>query len=289
MSRVIGQTTNSNVITGVEELNPAAYIVEIDTAFGINNHQISLPIQGSNMTIDWGDGTVSTGVTQAAVPSAANVITHNYGGVTRRLVQITGGLQRVAFMIEHTVITADQSKVVSHVQWGTTAWISMHTMYRRCSNLSVFHDTTSPNLSAASNISGIFREVNMADWLFLQNWNTQTISNFSWLFWLSNFNAFLGNWDIRAATDMSFMLGTSWISPENYTDTFVAWANQIVTRGGSPLSPINVNATSQTGRTFVGSRSGGVHFPNALAARTFLTTPTGSGGAGWTISGDTLT
>ena len=43
----------------------------------------------------------------------------------------------------------------------------------------------------------------------------------------------------------------------------------------------------QFGRKFDGTRSGGVNFASATAARTFLTTATPTG-AGWTISTDTL-
>jgi hypothetical protein len=82
---------------------------------------------------------------------------------------------------------------------------------------------------------------------------------------------------------MSSIFRNSGMSTANYTDTIVEWSNYTTTNG----APYNVNMTTQTGRTFDTSRSGGANFADAGAARTYLTTATPTG-AGWTISGDTV-
>ena len=75
------------------------------------------------------------------------------------------------------------------------------------------------------------------------------------------------------------------MSTENYTDTFVGWANIISGSYGSSGTPglLNRNYSTQTGMTFDNARSGGASFANAGAARTWLT-----GTLNWTISGDTV-
>ena len=81
------------------------------------------------------------------------------------------------------------------------------------------------------------------------------------------------------------MFANSGMSTENYTDTFVGWANIISGSHGSSgtANLLNKNYGTQTGMTFDNARSGGARFANAEAARTWLT-----GTLGWTISGDTV-
>jgi hypothetical protein len=116
----------------------------------------------------------------------------------------------------------------------------------------------------------------------LDNWDVSKVTTFSQMFFVNNnFNQNLGSWNLRlAGTNLSQIFrGANAMSTANYTDTFVGWANYVFENG----APFNVDASTQTGRTFDTSRSGGANFANAGAARTYLTTT-----AGWTISGDTV-
>ena len=143
------------------------------------------------------------------------------------------------------------------------------------------------------------------------NWNTSNVTDFRNLFLQANafnqdvgnwdfsnatagqgnifafatvFNQYLGNWVLNTGlTSLAFMFRSSGMSTENYTDTVVAWANQVITNGG----PFNLDFSGQVGRTFDTSRNGGANFGDAGAARTYLTTATPTG-AGWTISSDTV-
>jgi len=83
-----------------------------------------------------------------------------------------------------------------------------------------------------------------------------------------------------AGVDLRNIFQNTSMSTANYTDTIVYWANYAFENSGTP---INVNMSAQSGRTFDTSRSGGANFANAGAARTYLTTT-----LGWTISGDTV-
>ena len=99
-----------------------------------------------------------------------------------------------------------------------------------------------------------------------------------------SFNQDLGSWDISGVAVMNNMFRNSGMSTANYTDTIVGWANFTKTNLGNPY---DVNMSSQIGKTYDTSRSGGANFVDAGAARTYLTgaLPTG---ARWTISGDTI-
>jgi surface protein len=116
----------------------------------------------------------------------------------------------------------------------------------------------------------------------LSMWDVSSVTNFATIFFnASSFNQNLGAWQLNSGlTTMSQIFRNSGMSTANYTDTIVAWANQVFNNTGTPSS---VNMATQTGRTFDTSRSGGANFANAGAARTYLIST-----ALWTISGDTV-
>ena len=103
----------------------------------------------------------------------------------------------------------------------------------------------------------------------------------------SSFSQNLSNWQLKSdATTFHNVFRSTSMSTNNYTDTLVGWANYV--KNQTPDAPLNVFMGDQYGRSFESARSGGANFANAAAARTFLTDAVASGGAGWTISGDTV-
>jgi surface protein len=118
----------------------------------------------------------------------------------------------------------------------------------------------------------------------ISSWDVSNVITFNNMFsGASSFNQNLGAWDISSLINAQQVFRNSAMSIANYTDTIVGWANYVKTNG----FPLNVNMTTQTGRTFDTSRSGGFNFATAGDARTYLTSATPTG-AGWTISGDTV-
>lgn len=114
----------------------------------------------------------------------------------------------------------------------------------------------------------------------ISGWSVQNVTNMNTMFFQANqFNQNLGIWEIASLISAVSIFGNSGMSTANYTDTIVGWANYVFTNG----APFNVNMSSQTGRTFDTSRSGGANFATSGDARAYLTTT-----AGWTISGDTV-
>jgi surface protein len=117
-------------------------------------------------------------------------------------------------------------------------------------------------------------------------WNVSKITDMRFMFQSSGFNQNLSSWALRlSGVLLNNIFSNSIMSTANYTDTIVGWANYVQTNSNTPSS---VSMANQGGRTFQNSRSGGAGFVDAGTARSFLTTaiPTG---AGWTISGDTVT
>jgi surface protein len=212
-------------------------------------HQITIPIlQGSNMTIHWGDGTTSTNV-------GAGSITHSYptSSATWHVI-IEGNLQRISFFGN-----TDKQKILTVEQWGDAVWGSnLSRFFEGCSNLRI-NATDAPNLSNVlytsemfmgctvlndnidhwdvSNVqimSGMFRDTrdfnqplnswivsNVTDmqWMFLNaesfnqplsNWNVSNVIYMRWMFALTkDFNQSLNNWNVSSVTDMTYMFGNS--------------------------------------------------------------------------------
>ena len=171
------------------------------------------------------------------------------------------------------------------------------------------------DMSNAANIQQMFQSNTVFNQP-LNNWDVRKVSNAQNTFQGSIFNQDISSWQIgtlASSLTMNYMfqgsstafnqnLGSMTISANmtgaplmfhqsnmstaNYTDTLVGWANQV--KNNNPDAPTNVNFTSQIGKTFDASRSGGANFASANAARNFLTDTVANGGAGWSISGDSV-
>jgi hypothetical protein len=96
------------------------------------------------------------------------------------------------------------------------------------------------------------------------------VSMFTMFQGATSFNQNLGNWNLNANVNLIGMLASSGIDCSNYAATLVGW---------------NANPTCPTGRSL--GASGRTYGPTATAARANLVLATGSGGKGWTITGDT--
>jgi surface protein len=162
--------------------------------------------------------------------------------------------------------------------WNVGSVTSMTSMFDFAS---VFNqDISSWNVSNVTDMRFMF----FAATPFNQNissWNVSNVSNFTeMLVNCFSFNQNLGAWQLRTAgTNLTAIFQNTGMNTANYTDTIVGWANYVFTNSGTPA---NVSMTSQSGRTFTNSRSGGANFADAQAARAYLVS------VGWTISGDTV-
>jgi surface protein len=171
--------------------------------------------------------------------------------------------------------------------WNTLRVTSMQGMFRNCSQFN--QPLNNWNTSNVTRMDGMFEVASQFN-QDISSWNVSNVTtmgstNFGMFRNASSFNQNLGAWNLRlAGVSLQEIFISSGMSCQNYTDTIVGWANYVTANSNTP---INVNMTSQSGRRFDGTRSGGAGFATATDARIYLTTATPTG-AGWTISGDTL-
>ncbi len=168
--------------------------------------------------------------------------------------------------------------------WNTSSVTTMQVMFSGATSFNQSIGTW--NISSVTSIAFMFNGATA----FNQNistWNVSSVTTFDSVFsGASSFNQNLGSWSFKLTgiTSIGSFFRNSGMSTANYTDTIVGWANYVKNNS----APYNLAMATQTGRVFQNSRAGGANFANAQAARTYLTTATGSGGAGWSITGDTI-
>ncbi|WP_430966772.1 BspA family leucine-rich repeat surface protein [Spongiimicrobium sp. 2-473A-2-J] len=157
------------------------------------NEQITIPTEGTgyNYTVNWGDGTTTTGHTGNA--------SHTYTTAGLYTVTLIGTFPRIYFNNE-----GDKDKIIAVTQWGTNPWASMESAFHGCSNLRITA-SDAPDLSEVASMYRMFAGASdMND--PIGHWDVSNITNMSYMFWrATNFNQDIGNWDVSNVAHMNFM------------------------------------------------------------------------------------
>ena len=158
------------------------------------NESIAIPVGGATGTyiIDWGDGTVSAGVSGDQ--------THAYSTPGDHTVSISGNFTRIHIDGEQP----NARKIVSIDQWGDIRWESMRNAFRDATNMS-YRATDAPDLSGVTDMSYMFagaRSFNSN----LSSWNVSSVTDMSYMFAKAiSFDGDLSSWDVSSVTDMASM------------------------------------------------------------------------------------
>jgi surface protein len=150
--------------------------------------------------------------------------------------------------------------------WNTSAVTNMYGMFFNAIDFN--QDIGSWNTAAVTDMGFMFFGVSN----FNQNigsWNTAAVTDMGSMFHGANtFNQNIGSWNITNATNMTDIFRNSGINVSNYDAILTTWnASGYTNKNLGNISPLKYCSTT---------------------VRTTLTTPTGSGGKGWTITGDAL-
>ena len=155
------------------------------------DESITLPLVGTDITINWGDGSTTAGV--------STPVDHTYNATGDYTVQITGGLTWF-----HLNNAADASKLVSLDQWGTASWASMENAFSGASNM-VYHAGDAPDLSGVTDMSNMFDSAAAFDG-DLSSWDVSSVTDMNSMFsGASSFNQPLNDWGVSSVTDMNSM------------------------------------------------------------------------------------
>lgn len=265
-----------------------------------NDDQFTIPTrpgESYNYDVETSDGQTFTGQTGDLT------ITFPYEGVFTIKISET-------FDTPYFNAGGDKDKLIEISNWGNIVYGSnISVAYRDCQNCEITANDL-PDLSNVTTMQDTFRNMDILTWSpivsqlfdnatmlssarftffaclnFNQDLNDLDVSNITnlerFLSFSSSYDHYLGDWQLNSGlTSMAQIFRNTGMSTANYTDTLVGWANYVFDNGGSPSG---VDMSTQTGMIFDTARSGGANFPDAGAARTYLTTT-----ASWTISGDTV-
>ena len=182
------------------------------------NQTIAIPLVGSGMTIHWGDGSSSTGVSATAgthsTPPYATII-HTYANPGTYAVSIYGGLEAISLGGN-----PDAYKLVSIDQWGDASWTTMRSAFQDATNM-VYAATDIPDLSRATDMSWMFKGAAAFNG-DISSWDTSSVTNMAGMFsGATSFNQPLDSWDVSSVTRMHWMFSgaTSFNQPLDSWDT----------------------------------------------------------------------
>jgi surface protein len=207
---------------------PTEFIITVktDNAGTSASNEILLPIQGTDMVIDWGDGSVSTH-TQTATPNntliGGNNVVKTYASAGTYQVKIGSTITRIFFNNG-----GDRLKILDINNWGQAVWTTMIEAFFSCTNLQI-SAKDSPNLSIVNSMSRMLRaspfNSDISKWdisnvtnmfqLFtfctnfnknLSTWNTSNVTNMGQVFFgATSFNQNLSSWNVSNVSDMTAM------------------------------------------------------------------------------------
>jgi surface protein len=179
----------------VRELLPfiTTWKTDNDGASDDNQITITTTTDDQNYTVDWGDGSETTGV--------AGGITHTYSTAGTYTVSISGDFENIRFNG-----WSDSAKLLTIEQWGDIEWNTMEAAFKYCENLAV-NALDVPDLTKVSNMSRMFSEVKAIN-SDLSQWDVSSVTNMSYMFeYAAAFNQDISSWDVSSVTDMSEMFG----------------------------------------------------------------------------------
>jgi surface protein len=193
-------------------LNPQ-FIIEVDTSLsGITStNQIMLPIQGTDMIIDWGDGNVAT-YTQPNTPNntiGGDNIVHTYTIPDVYTIKIGLGLETIRF-----ANGGDRRKLTKIKQWGSINWTSFFNSFDGCTNM-IGTFTDSPDLTNVTNMNTMFGRTTLFN-SPIGDWDVSNVTNMGAMFLgATSFNQPIGDWDVSNVTNMGgmFQFATSFNQP----------------------------------------------------------------------------
>jgi len=188
------------ILATLGKKEPFQILVKTDNTGVSGSDEILLPIQGTSMFIDWGDGNTQT-TTQTSTPNntiGGNNVAHTYASAGNYVVKISVGLTRIFFNNAGDIL-----KLLEIQNWGDIVWGATQTSaFRGCANMQLTA-TDVPNLS---NVTGLFFYFNGCT-IFngdISGWDVSNVTNMAGMFLSATaFNQNIGSWDVSSVTNMN--------------------------------------------------------------------------------------
>tara|TARA_R110000751_G_scaffold65819_1_gene134518 strand:+ start:1372 stop:2211 length:840 start_codon:yes stop_codon:yes gene_type:complete len=168
------------------------FIFTVDTTIagstGVGN--MNLPIgSGNNINIDWGDGSVDTGVTFS--------VTHFYASAAVYTIKVSGTLTKWSFANGD-----DKLKMLDIVNWGIFNF-DLNAAFYGCSNMTC--SATDKVTITGTLLQNSFRNCTLFNGN-ISNWNVSSATRMDFFFFnCAAFNQDIGSWDVSNVTTLNKM------------------------------------------------------------------------------------
>ena len=152
------------------------------------NETVTLPLVGSGINIDWGDGDTADNV--------SGTVSHTYADPGYHAVSVSGGLQAIS-LENH----ADAPKLMSIDQWGNATWVTMEDAFAGASNM-LYGAADAPDLSGVASLAYMFADTDRFNG-DLSSWDVSGVTDMGGMFRdATSFNGDLSSWDVSGVTGM---------------------------------------------------------------------------------------
>jgi hypothetical protein len=200
-----------------------------------------IPLIGTQLTIDWGDGSLDTNVTS----SEASPASHTYASSGIYTVRTSGNLTQIRYADQRE---RDRKKLIRISQWGDIAWTSFNTAFMHCSNLEVTA-TDAPDLSNVTDLHSMFRLARAFN-SPINHWDVSNVTSFNRMFYTATaFDQNLDTWDITNVSNMLNFMTQTGVSTANYDAILIGWEATLQAaypNGTGYTLSINVNFGNST-------------------------------------------
>ncbi len=211
---------NTSFITTWKTDNPG---VSEDNQITIHTSPSNL-LGSYNYSVDWGDGTSTSGVTED--------INHTYDTPGIYQISISGTFPAVSFGIINGE-QKDNLKLLEVNQWGGQQWSDLNGAFDQCTNLDVVA-TDIPDLTNVNFMGFMFRGCESLTFNeTINSWDVSNV-NFMWSMFSScgSFNQDISNWDVSNVSNMDAMFLNSGFNQDisNWNVSNVSSMNQMFSR-----------------------------------------------------------
>lgn len=225
---------NWTITDGGEVCEEDKFITTWQTTSADESITIPTTASGYDYTIEWGDGTFTTGNTSDA--------THTYETAGSYTVKIYGDFPRIYFNNG-----GDKDKIITVEQWGTNSWSSFDRSFYGCINLDI-PAADAPDLTLVEFIGSMFRRctnLGSSSDLDFSNWDTSNIISFQSLFQdAPNFNsATITNWDVGNGRFFALMFAGATTFNQDISDWNIG--ERVIEGMGMPRMFINAFSFNQ--------------------------------------------
>lgn len=190
-------TTTTTTSTTTSNLFVDAFIFNIDTTVPeFTGPTVSFFIKGNDVSIDWGDGDITTGITSSEEQLLVQKVYQTSGKYT---IKMSNGVS--LFNAADASDTAN-STITGVTQWGTSIWENFY--FKDCVNLSSVTSADIPNLSIMTDLQQAFSGcISLTNINRLNEWDMSGITNIYFMFYGATlFNQDISGWNVSKITDM---------------------------------------------------------------------------------------